>query len=1134
MIRTPDSVVRQSLVVHCDSAADAASLRERLASVNRARLLPVIERVLTEAASNDRRIHLDRLEVDLGTFSSEEVDTHAADRLYTALTVALREALDALPEQGSELSEAAWISLLETYLLTGTLPFWTPNPESFSPGRLTIQLAEQQPAAAAAVFYRTGHQDDVLLRIVLQYLPEELAALIHLLEPANSDLILAYTADIKATNRLEHLTRLSDSEFDRLLWLLVLRFLTLDPGSQFNRKLFVHTLLTGFADRAGVAYSTLLHILSEALKKLASHLNPRFSLAAVIQELVEETTPGDSRLLDASSSPAVDVGPTPDQGTPIEPTADTHGLERWLSLSTDQANQLTEQDLADRLRQLIRNRETLRRFASELLPEQFAAAVRLLEPEHAAVILAYTADVISFAPLELLALPRAPGFEILLRILIFTYLTREPGSQFNRYAFVRTLIAGLVEQSGTSYERILDILNRTSDRSPFRSSLPGVLRTLLQESQAAEHAVLRNTLSSLGSMDDLRSRLSQLLPSLSTQGSPLATALEAALSQVSDQQGLLERLLTAVQQGENLDLEHLVRETNSALTSSGPMSLDELQVALDAKIHSTESDRLAFPSLLEELLERDPHAARRYLRSRFDRFHQRESIIESLDPTRMPRLLELLGGRSDWLQPLLDACLQLPLLYRPGWQTMHEVVLNELLHKEPVDASDPALLNSLLFAIFPAPLPEPVRNALLERLPVSHANLTALLSSNPTELADPASHAANSIDANLLLETIFATSSGANAHNEILRRFEDLLRELETSSSTRSTELRRALRLQLTDPAQRKRFIRPLPEEKLTRFLEALEPGRAAVLLSGARLLATALSQSSEAAYAEDHVTFWNRVLEAVTDPSTLPRLHLDIILCKSLDAAETQISSTGSAAKSGGTHALLLEAERLAKDAGHAALQAALQRRRHASNSPASTNEPVRKHPASPSRATKRRIESVSTTGEPLYIPNAGLVIASVFLPHLFQQLNFLEPANPGRSRWRNPDTASRAVHLTQYLVDGRTSAPEPRLLFNKVLCGLDPATPIARSIDLTAAEEAACNALLAAILANWTTISTSSVEALRETFLQRQGKLKLVPGHNALQVERKTVDVLVDRIPWNFHLVFNPWMAEPLHVIW
>jgi glycine cleavage system regulatory protein len=1134
MIRTPDSVFRQSLVVHCDSASDAASLRERLAGFNRARLLPVIERVLAEAASNDRRIHLDRLEVDLGTFSWEEVEAQAADRLYTALTAALREALNALPAQDSELSEAAWLSLLETYLLTGMLPFWTPDPESFSPGQLTMQLAKQQPAAAAAVFYRTGRQDNVLLRIVLQYLPEELAALIHLLEPANADLILAYTADIEATNRLEHLTRLSDSEFDRLLWLLVLRFLTLNSGSLFNRKLFVNTMLTGIADRAGVTYSTLLHIFAEALKKLASRLNPRFSLPAVIQELVEETAPGDHRLFDTSSAQAIDIGPPTDQNMPIEPNVDTHGLERWLSLSPDQANQFTEQDLADRLRRLIRNRETLQQFAPKLLPEQFAAVVRLLDPEHAAVILAYTADIVSFVPLEVLALPRAPEFEILLRILIFTYLTREPDYQFTPYAFVRMLIEGLAKQSGTSSERILSILNRTADRLLFRSSLPGVLRTLLQESQVAQHAVLRNTLSSLESMGDLRARLSQLLPSLSTQGSPLAAALETALSQVSDQKGLLERLLTTVQQGENLDLERLVSETNSAPTRSRPMSLDELQTALDAKIHSTEPDRLAFASLLEELLERDPHVARRFLRSRFDRYPQRKSIIESLDPTRMPRLLELLSGRSDWLQPLLEACLQLPLPYRPGWQKMHEIVLNELLYKESVDASDPALLNSLLFAIFPAPLPEPVRIALLERLSASHANLTTLLSSNPTELANPASHAVNSVDASLLLDKIFATSSDTNAHNKILHRFEDLLRELENSSSSRSTELRRALRLQLADPAQRKRFIRLLPQEKLTRFLEALEPGRAAVLLSGARLLATALPRSSEAAYTEDHVAFWDRVFETVTDPATSPGLHLDILLSKYLAAAELQTSSTSSAAKSDGTHALLLEAERLAKDAGHAALQAALQRRRHASNLLTSINEPVRTRPASPSRATKRRIESVSTAEESLYIPNAGLVITSAFLPHLFQQLNFLEPANPGRSRWRDPDTASRAVHLMQYLVDGRTSTPEPRLLFNKVLCGLDPATPIARSIDLTGAEEEACNALLAAILANWTTISTSSVEALRETFLQRQGKLKLVPEHNTLQVERKTVDVLADRIPWNFHLVFSPWMAEPLHVIW
>jgi hypothetical protein len=55
-----------------------------------------------------------------------------------------------------------------------------------------------------------------------------------------------------------------------------------------------------------------------------------------------------------------------------------------------------------------------------------------------------------------------------------------------------------------------------------------------------------------------------------------------------------------------------------------------------------------------------------------------------------------------------------------------------------------------------------------------------------------------------------------------------------------------------------------------------------------------------------------------------------------------------------------------------------------------------------------------------------------------------------------------------------------------------------------------------------------------LRETFLQREGKLQ--PTHDGwkLRVQRKTLDVLVDQIPWSISVVFHAWMPQPIHVTW
>jgi hypothetical protein len=169
----------------------------------------------------------------------------------------------------------------------------------------------------------------------------------------------------------------------------------------------------------------------------------------------------------------------------------------------------------------------------------------------------------------------------------------------------------------------------------------------------------------------------------------------------------------------------------------------------------------------------------------------------------------------------------------------------------------------------------------------------------------------------------------------------------------------------------------------------------------------------------------------------------------------------------------------------------------------------------------------------DPIYIANAGLVIVAGFLPQLFERLDVLDESEPGKRRVR-PDALSRVVHLLQYLVDGRTNAPEPVLCLNKLLCGVALAVPLAREIEMTPRERELCDTLLAAIIDNWTMIHGTSVAGLRETFLQRDGRLERHSVDWRLHVQRKTVDVLLDHLPWTISVIAHSWMPEPLLVTW
>jgi hypothetical protein len=60
------------------------------------------------------------------------------------------------------------------------------------------------------------------------------------------------------------------------------------------------------------------------------------------------------------------------------------------------------------------------------------------------------------------------------------------------------------------------------------------------------------------------------------------------------------------------------------------------------------------------------------------------------------------------------------------------------------------------------------------------------------------------------------------------------------------------------------------------------------------------------------------------------------------------------------------------------------------------------------------------------------------------------------------------------------------------------------------------------------------SSVAALRETFLQREGCIVRIEGGWRVDVERKVLDVLIDGLPWSFSMILHPWMREPISVVW
>ena len=168
---------------------------------------------------------------------------------------------------------------------------------------------------------------------------------------------------------------------------------------------------------------------------------------------------------------------------------------------------------------------------------------------------------------------------------------------------------------------------------------------------------------------------------------------------------------------------------------------------------------------------------------------------------------------------------------------------------------------------------------------------------------------------------------------------------------------------------------------------------------------------------------------------------------------------------------------------------------------------------------------------GQSYYIRNAGIVLLHPFLPAFFRKLELVKEAD-----FIDEAARQRAIHLIQFLATGEEGLPEYELVLPKFLCALPLDVPINRFQELSGEEKAESQKLLKAAIDHWGALGSTSPAGLQEGFLQREGKLEKRRQGWYLSVEQKTIDILLDRLPfgWGLGMVKLPWMEEILRVEW
>jgi len=173
---------------------------------------------------------------------------------------------------------------------------------------------------------------------------------------------------------------------------------------------------------------------------------------------------------------------------------------------------------------------------------------------------------------------------------------------------------------------------------------------------------------------------------------------------------------------------------------------------------------------------------------------------------------------------------------------------------------------------------------------------------------------------------------------------------------------------------------------------------------------------------------------------------------------------------------------------------------------------------------------DNTSLLQEGIFCSFAGVLLLHPFFRHLFNHLALVE-----NGLFIDEAARQKAVLLLYYAATGQTAAQDHELVVAKTCCGMPLVEVLdARAYDLTEAEKQETQNMILAAIEQWPIMQNTSAEGLRESFLQREGKLIQEQNNIIFRMETSGIDVLLDHLPWNLSIIKFPWLEHLVRVEW
>lgn len=168
--------------------------------------------------------------------------------------------------------------------------------------------------------------------------------------------------------------------------------------------------------------------------------------------------------------------------------------------------------------------------------------------------------------------------------------------------------------------------------------------------------------------------------------------------------------------------------------------------------------------------------------------------------------------------------------------------------------------------------------------------------------------------------------------------------------------------------------------------------------------------------------------------------------------------------------------------------------------------------------------------TVEKINILNGGLILFHPYLLPVFRNLGWLN----ADKKFVSYNANRRAVLFLQYLVNGKSRHAAHLLVLNKLLCNWPVHLPLKNACNFSSKEKNAAIDLIESLKEHWSILKNTSNRGVIESFVKRAGIVQKTPEGFLLQVQKKTIDILMDTLPFGIGIIKLPWNEHIIYTEW